>query len=78
MISEKKADLLELIDIRAFDQFTTDLTIGNGSTFVLVGSTTAITDLAIGTLSLLVASSGSTSISSVLLICPFQHANRSS
>lgn len=45
---DEGADSIGLNDDRAFDQFTTDLTVGNGSTFVLVGSTTAITDLAIG------------------------------
>ncbi|GAA6027071.1 hypothetical protein JCM8097_006088 [Rhodosporidiobolus ruineniae] len=36
----------------AFDQFTTDLTVTNGSTFILVGNTSAVTDTPLGQVTL--------------------------
>lgn len=40
--------LISCVNFSAFSQFTTDLTTTNGSTFLLIGSTTAVTDLPIG------------------------------
>lgn len=42
---------------RAFDQFTYDLTTGNGSAFTLIGNTSAVTDTPLGTLHLATMSS---------------------